>query len=234
MKPYQTMPIRECGEPLTPIPGDRLRLVSPHPYQALGAPYGERSPFWVRQGVVEALVLAQELLEQQRPGWHLQIFDAYRPIPVQQFMVDYAFAELAAARGLVVSQLQARERKALQAEVMQFWAVPSADPATPPPHSTGAAVDVTLLDAEGQPVDMGSPIDEISPRSLPDHFAQASDPAGRQAHAHRQQLYGVMAQAGFRRHPNEWWHFSLGDQFWAWLEQEATGKAAIARYGRAE
>ncbi|WP_413325826.1 M15 family metallopeptidase [Synechococcus sp. MIT S9503] len=25
-----------------------------------------------------------------------------------------------------------------------------------------------------------------------------------------------MTEAGFARHPNEWWHFSHGDQLWAW------------------
>jgi D-alanyl-D-alanine dipeptidase len=25
-----------------------------------------------------------------------------------------------------------------------------------------------------------------------------------------------MEVAGFAQHPNEWWHFSHGDQLWAW------------------
>jgi D-alanyl-D-alanine dipeptidase len=36
-----------------------------------------------------------------------------------------------------------------------------------------------------------------------------------------------MAAAGFARHPNEWWHFSHGDQLWAWLRGEPQ-----AHYGR--
>ena len=36
----------------------------------------------------------------------------------------------------------------------------------------------------------------------------------------------VMRSAGFRRHGNEWWHFSLGDQMWAWTTGEA-----VAIYG---
>jgi D-alanyl-D-alanine dipeptidase len=30
-----------------------------------------------------------------------------------------------------------------------------------------------------------------------------------------------MTAAGFDRHGNEWWHFSLGDQMWAWARGEA-------------
>jgi D-alanyl-D-alanine dipeptidase len=36
-----------------------------------------------------------------------------------------------------------------------------------------------------------------------------------------------MASAGFVQHPNEWWHFSWGDQLWAWRSA-----ATAARYGR--
>jgi len=38
-----------------------------------------------------------------------------------------------------------------------------------------------------------------------------------------------MASAGFARHPNEWWHFSVGDQLWAWINH-----APAARYGRVD
>ena len=30
-----------------------------------------------------------------------------------------------------------------------------------------------------------------------------------------------MKQAGFVQHPNEWWHFSYGDQLWSWLSKES-------------
>ncbi|MBK4731653.1 D-alanyl-D-alanine dipeptidase [Oxynema sp. CENA135] len=226
MKPYQKIPIRDCGEPLVPIPRDRLAVVSPHPYQQLGAPYGDRSPFFVREGVLAALLEAQSQLERDRPGWRIQIFDAYRPIAVQQFMVDYSFAQLARSRGLDGRSLDEQQRQALLAEVYQFWALPNRDPATPPPHSTGGAVDVTLLDPIGDPADMGSPIDEISPRSYPHHFADSDDPLERDYHANREHLHAILHEVGFCRHPNEWWHFCLGDQMWAWLRD-----LSVARYG---
>jgi len=112
--------------------------------------------------------------------------------------------------------------------------VPSDDPATPPPHSTGAAVDITLVTASGEVVDMGSPIDEVSPRSHPDHFAPSRSSAEQAFHAHRTLLNQMMESAGFRRHPQEWWHFSLGDQLWAWRRRQETGSDKfLAHYGRA-
>jgi D-alanyl-D-alanine dipeptidase len=243
MKPYQQIPIDECGEPLVPIPATVFAFEQPHPYEKLGAPYGGKSPYFVRQSVGDRLLQAQAILQVQEPGWRIQIFDAYRPIAVQQFMVEYAFEEVLHQRHLERERLSVDQEQAIWREVYQFWAMPSDNPATPPPHSTGAAVDITLVDATGQVVDMGSPIDEVSERSYPDHFARFVNPAladhcpsKAKAHFHRTLLASSMIQAGFCQHPQEWWHFSFGDQMWVWSTQgtSAHGQSGemMARYGR--
>lgn len=223
MRPWSPIPIRECGEPLVPLPPELLRL-EPHPYARVGAPYGEGAcPFRLRQGVLDRLLEAQRRLQHHSPACRLAIFDAWRPIAVQRYMVAYAIAEQCAARGVDPSR-PSPELQAVEQEVGQFWAPPSVDPATPPPHSTGAAVDLTLATLEGDPLDLGSPIDAIGVVSHPDHFAavgrDAGDPALRSQallfHERRERLAAVMQQAGFAQHPNEWWHFSHGDQLWAW------------------
>ncbi len=229
MKPYHQIPIVECGEPLVPIPLDKFGLELPHPYQKLGAPYREASPYYLRQTVLAQLTTAQNYLQEQYPGWRIQIFDAYRPVEVQQFMVDRTFDRVIAAQNLNPTTLSDAEREAIWQEVYQLWAVPSLNPLTPPPHSTGAAIDVTLIDATGYPVDMGSPIDELSPRSHPDYYANCSD---QPYHTNRSLLHSVMLAAGFRRNPKEWWHFSMGDQMWAWLcNQDNPAQNRTARYG---
>jgi zinc D-Ala-D-Ala dipeptidase len=229
MKPYQKIPIVECGEPLVSIPLKQFAVESPHPYEKLGAPYGNISPYYLRESVITALIAAQTNLQQRHPNWRIQIFDAYRPIPVQQFMVNHTFAEVIQAEKLNIETLSDDQRDAIWQEVYKLWAVPSPNPMTPPPHSTGAAVDLTLVDATGQTIDMGSAIDELSPRSHPDYYANQPE---KPYHQHRQLLRDVMYSAGFRRHPNEWWHFSLGDQMWAWLcHQENPTTTVTARYG---
>jgi len=234
VKPHYQIPIRECGEPLVPIPLEQFAVERPHPYEKLGAPYGNRSPYYVRQTVLDCLIAAQVGLQENCPGWCIQIFDAYRPIAVQQFMVDYSLVEMARSQDLDPAALTATQRQALLEQVYQFWALPSADPAMPPPHSTGAALDVTLVDEAERPVNMGSPIDELSARSHPTHFEGSADPAEQQFHHHRQLLANTMLAAGFHRHPLEWWHFCYGDQMWAWLENQAhPDRSFTARYGRA-
>ncbi|WP_347278060.1 M15 family metallopeptidase [Alkalinema sp. FACHB-956] len=233
MKPYQRISIAECHEPLVTLDHQTFCLVDPHPYAKLGAPYGDRSPFSVRQGVRDRLIQAQQCLQQLKPGWRLQIFDAYRPIAVQQFMVDYTLQEVLAKQGWAIASLTDAQRTEALQQVYQFWAMPNPNPLTPPPHSTGAAIDLTLVDETGQVIDMGSAIDEISPRSYPDHYVGLPDASAERYDTHRQLLNYVMRQAGFQRHYHEWWHFSWGDQLWAWLSQrEDPSRHVVACYGR--
>ena len=245
LRPWSPIPIVESGEPLESIPPSLLRL-EPHPYLALGAPYGAQAdPFRLRSGVVQQLLAAERHLAALGPGCRLLIFDAWRPLAVQRFMVAQAIGEQCRLQG-VDPQVPSQALAAIGAEVGRFWAPPSEDPATPPPHSTGAAVDLTLAgpeDPAGEGVagegalgevhqlDLGAPIDAIGALSEPDHFAAAAlaDPSSGAAlwHGRRQLLRQVMDMAGFAQHPNEWWHFSLGDQLWAWRTGGQT-----ARYGR--
>lgn len=232
MKPYQRIAIRESNEPLIELPAQFARC-TPHPYAKLGAPYTDYSPFALRYGVIQRLEQAQQCLQQLRPGWRLQVFDAYRPVAVQQFMVEYTLAEVLRDRGWDAAKISSEQRQAALAQVHQFWAVPNLNPLTPPPHSTGAAVDLTLIDPQGQPIDMGGAIDELTPRSYPDHYVGLPDASAEIYDRHRQLLNYCMAQAGFERHYHEWWHFSYGDQLWAWLRNRRDfGASETAQYGR--
>jgi D-alanyl-D-alanine dipeptidase len=229
------MPIRECHEPLAAIPAALFAFTEPHPYVALAAPYAGASPWRLRRHVVDALIDAGRRLAAQRPGWRLKLFDAYRPVPVQAFMVWREFIRQAGLAGRSLAAFADPAELAqgdpdlyarLAATVYTFWGVPSDDARTPPPHSTGGAVDLTLQDASGYEADMGCPIDETTERAYPDYYADA--PEMRACHQRRQLLNDVMTAAGFSRHAKEWWHFSLGDQMAALAKGEP-----FAVYGRA-
>ena len=231
-KPYRSIPIRECGEPMVALTREDFALIEPHPYVALGAPYGGASPWMLRRSVAKSLRLAQKALQSIKPGWKILLTDAYRPNTVQAFMVEREFTAQAVAAGLNPYALSASDREMLGEKVFRAWGIPSDDPATPPPHSTGAVFDCTLIDERGREVYMGSPVDENSDRSMPDYFAHAADEAGKQAHAHRVLLNDVMRAQGLIRNSTEWWHFSRGDQLAVWVEQ-GNRSQAFAIYGRA-
>ena len=147
---YLNIPIRDCGEPLQEIPESAFPRVTPHPYRAVGAPYSG-SPWWLRSGALSALYRAQSLLSARRPGWCIALFDAYRPLAVQHFMVWDAFRREAQALGCLtrlascvgpdaLERLDPEIYALLAPKVYRFWGIPDPDPCRPPPHSTGATI----------------------------------------------------------------------------------------------
>lgn len=230
MNKYRDMPIEECGEPMVAIPKGLFVLVDPHPYVKAGAPYGDATPWMLRKNVLKALKKAQDELQKRKPGWKLLLTDAYRPNRVQVFMVRAEFRKLAREKGFTMKQLTLGEDQNLAPSVYRLWARASDDPKTPAPHSTGAVVDVTFVDKRGRKINMGSPVDENSERSNPNHFIE-SNPL---VHRRRELLNEIMVLAGFRRANDEYWHFGRRDQFMAYYQKEAGNPNAAARYGRAD
>jgi D-alanyl-D-alanine dipeptidase len=224
LRPWNKIKINECNEPLISIPKSIFRL-TPHPYMSLGAPYSTGADPWVlRRSVLKRLILAQQYLSESNPQLQLALFDAWRPISVQKFMFDYTLQETCKSKGIDINDLSVKGGiNDVIEEVARFWAKPSFDPLTPPPHSTGAAIDLTLADMTRKPLDLGGEIDFIGPESSPEFYKNdySKMPYSKQVfHDRRSLLYSVMEQAGFVQHPNEWWHFSYGDQLWSWLSKK--------------
>ena len=218
-RPWSGLPINDCGEKLVPLKTS-FHCLEPHPYLSLGAPYGEyEDPWRLRSGVKKRLILAGNFLQIAHPDLRLAIFDAWRPISVQAFMVQHSINQNCLARGVNRNDLsQKKAFEKIVEEVGKFWATPSLNPLFPPPHSTGAAVDLTLADTSGEVLDMGGDIDHVGPISSPSHYLKNAngDFVCHLFHQRRVCLAQVMQKAGFRQHPHEWWHFSYGDQLWAW------------------
>lgn len=79
-----------------------------------------------------------------------------------------------------------------------------ADPKEGSNHTRGVAVDVTLLDAKGTPLNMGTEVDTRHPDShhfCPRHADHIQN--------NRTYLLTAMLEAGFVHHPKEWWHYQL-------------------------
>lgn len=79
-----------------------------------------------------------------------------------------------------------------------------ADPRRGSAHSRGAAVDLTLIDADGRELDMGTKFDAFTPLS---HHANTEISAA--AQRNRFLLLGLMTAAGWDFYRNEWWHYQL-------------------------
>jgi D-alanyl-D-alanine dipeptidase len=85
-----------------------------------------------------------------------------------------------------------------------------------PPHSTGAAIDIYLIDAQGNPVDMGiHPKDWMS--DLDGSLSQTdSQRISYEAEKNRQIMSDALEGVGFINYPTEYWHWSYGDKYWAY------------------
>lgn len=96
------------------------------------------------------------------------------------------------------------------------------------PHVAGAAVDLTLVDVAGVPLDLGTAIDDTPEQSQGRCFFASTD-ISVAARVNREVLADALGQAGLVNYPTEWWHWSYGDRYWA-----LTTGAAAAIYGVAD
>jgi len=185
--------------------------------------FSERNPpYWrridgaipdllVRRGVAEKLASVNARLA--HAGLELFVFDAWRPRAVQSYFHDVWMPAELHKRDPALSGA------ALLEAVECYWAAPTSDAASPAPHETGAAVDLSLRWRGGELLWMGSLFDDVTEIAHRDRFettgTQDISYSDEEARANRRLLHWVMSDAGFAGHPNEWWHFSWGDQLWA-------------------
>jgi D-alanyl-D-alanine dipeptidase len=174
---------------------------------------GSISELYLRHSVAGKLREVNARLEPE--GLMLWVYDAWRPIAVQNYFHDHWMP------GYLKRAEPGLDSEALQIEVEKYWArgAPGGvvDPVSPPPHLTGGAVDLTLRRSDGETLFMGSIFDDVTAVSNTAHFEDAFGLAFSdiEARDNRRLLFWVMRDAGFANNPTEWWHFSYGDQMWA-------------------
>lgn len=144
----------------------------------------------LRPDVAEGVQKAQEILHKKKEGYVLKMLDCYRPRPVQQKLWDK---------------------------------VPNAMYVTPPSkgsmHNRGAAVDLTIVNDNGEELDMGTPFDFFGKRAHQDFFDLPEEVLD-----NRELLRSTMIKAGFKPIRTEWWHyyfaagapkkFAISDYLW--------------------
>jgi len=149
--------------------------------------YDSIDRLYVQKDVAVKLKKAQELLKKSHPGLSLLIYDGVRPLSVQQKMWD------------ALDSIPVKERTKFVS-----------NPKNGSIHNYGAAVDLTICDESGIPLDMGAGYDDIRKiayPSLESEFLQKGE-LTEQHIRNRKLLRSVMSQAGFYNIPTEWWHFN--------------------------
>jgi len=160
------------------VPGIRLCIGYGRASNFTGAPlpgYGAQGA-WLLRPCGNALLPVQESL--QKKGLGLLVYDAYRPIRATRAMV--VWAESTGNAHLLTEGYISRKS----------W------------HNRGNAIDLTIVDLAGEPLDMGTPWDAFHEGS---HVANASAVAAE----NRALLHGVMGAHGWQPYSKEWWHFTF-------------------------
>ena len=137
-----------------------------------------------------------------------------------------AAAELAQAQGLRLRVLDAYRPSAAQWRLWEVLPNPMfvADPHIGSMHTRGVAVDLTLCQADGEPLDMGTEFDEMTAQSC---HGRTDIPA--QAQHNRHLLLDVMTRTGWVHHPHEWWHYNLPEPTrYPQLSDEVEGQALLS------
>lgn len=172
-----------------------------------GRPLAGSSPsIMVRETVYKMMKEAEKLLPE---GYKFKVYDAYRPIAVQQALWDY-FRNVKRKENPDVSE---EEVDRLTLFCVSF---PSYNVLMPSLHNTGGAVDLTILGPNGEELDMGCGFDEFTDAAWTTYFEDEGKGAGTNdvARDNRRMLYNVMTEVGFTNFPSEWWHFDYGTEKW--------------------
>lgn len=207
---WKQIPIQECGEPLVALSSlANARIVFLSEYAKKGIP-GAIEEMYLRKGAAERLAKAAASLP---PGYSLAVWDAWRPLEVQQALFDRQCADLKVDH-------PATPNDQLQKMAETYVSRPSSDPTKPSPHYTGGAIDLTIIGPDGQLLPMGTEFDAFDvmagTRFLEDKAARGQlSSVEEQALLNRRMLFHAMTTAGFTNYNEEWWHFDYGNQFWA-------------------
>ncbi len=180
-------------------------------YPVLGMKYAQKRCL-IRKEVYDRLLLATERLPK---GYQFRILDAWRPFALQEELYRNYSKEI-----IRDFQLMNCSEEMRNAVIRKFVSEPVADRIAPPVHTTGGAIDITIVDAEGNELDMGTGFDAFSDRTNTAFYENTTE---EEIKNNRRLLYNVMVSAGFTNLPSEWWHYDYGDRFWAFY----TGKPAM-------
>lgn len=157
--------------------------------------YGELERAYLLPHFAKKVVQAQAILRKRYPDYSLLIYDAARPLSVQR-----------------------RMRKTVEGTPYTAYV---ADGTRGGRHNYGVAVDLTIVDGEGKPLDMGAGFDDFTRKAWvgeDDAFSLSEYKTyvdrlhregliSEQAAKNRKLLLEIMDSVGLRPYVKEWWHY---------------------------
>lgn len=161
----------------------------------------------MRKTVYEMLIEAQKQLPK---SLRLCVYEGYRSIKLQEKLFNGYYDKMQEKHTLWNHEQIFQETTKLVSPVVNLDGSHNV-----PPHSTGAAVDVYLVDEEGKPIEMGILTKDWTDDLDGSISMTASEKISKEAKANREIMNHVLRDVGFINYPTEYWHWSYGDRYWA-------------------
>lgn len=252
---YQDIPI-DSNNPLFNEP-----LVAIHQYGLAGQSYysrknpgtvdpvkGVSEEPYLRKTVVEKLAQINSLLTKDKYianhfKFKVELFiqEGYRSPELQRILYEKSFPKLLREQYPGISESQIKKK------LSELVAKPSIDAQRPAPHVTGGAFDLRLRKKEStplfvynEPVLLSKKSADVSEVNYPDYFEDPKNihsTEDKKIQFNRRLFFSIMSgeyfglKTDFACNPTEWWHWSWGDQLWAYVNNK---KTAIYSVGKIE
>lgn len=153
-----------------------------------------------------AVQLLEKAFQKLPSGLTFKIYDAWRPIEVQQSLYDGYYFKIKSLN----SEWSAEK---ITEETKKFVSYPSYNINKPSVHNSGGAVDLTLCDIKtAEELEMGTAFDDFTEKAYTASFEKKEN---KNVKRNRRLLYWTMIDSGFTNYPTEWWHYDFGDAFWS-------------------
>lgn len=133
----------------------------------------------IRTETGEKLVRANQIFKKK--GYTIKVWDAYRPLHVQRLFYE-AYPD------------------------PNFVAKPPENPMISgfePSHNNGMSVDITLVDINGNEIEMPTEFDNFTDKAATNSLEMTEN-----ARENVNYLIEVMESVGFKNYEGEWWHFN--------------------------
>lgn len=198
------IPIQENGDPFIDLKDQAVIDYGPSPEIPDNTDYTQ-----MRKTVYEKLVQAQELLP---TGIRFCLYECYRSLDLQTMLYENRYK-------IIKGQNPEWTEEQLFIETIKMVSpiINMDGTRNTPAHSTGGAIDIYLIDEKGDPLDMG-----IHPKDwMEDTHGTLSLTSSAHISSHalknRQTMNNALEAVGFVNYPTEFWHWSYGDRYWAYI-----------------
>lgn len=197
------VPVIENHEPWVDLRNQNTIAVGPSPEIENNTDYTQ-----MRRSVYQKLLQAQNLLPS---GLKFCLYEAYRSLPLQQQLFNHHYTDVKNHHPQLSDDDIFLETIKLVSPIMNLDGSKNI-----PPHATGAAIDVYLLDENNVAIEMG-----IHPKDwLSDYDGLLSQTRSFKISAtakkNRQIMCEVLEAVDFVNYGTEYWHWSYGDRYWAY------------------